>query len=362
MARLAETWFRRPPGPTRVVLDVTRRCNLRCAMCRTWEATPDRSALRLPELEALFDALPRLCWLDLTGGEPFVRRDFEAIATAALERLPALHVLHFQTNGWHTARIAQACRDLAAHRPEVDLVVTVSIDGPQEIHDAIRGREGSHRRAVATLRELVAAGIDVHAGTTVTARNATCFESVGAALARAVPGFSPRRWHWNFGQTSEHFFGNGAVAGVDPEPAMPRTQQQGALTRHLRRRGVPRDLTEVMESLYLVHSHAVRGGSGSGIPCQALRSTLFISPEGDVYPCHLWDRRLGNLRETSIDALWRSAQVRSARRDVEKLACGGCFSACEAYPALAGAPLTTLRRTVQRLPAALRDPTPEHAR
>lgn len=348
--RLAETWVVRPATPTRAVIDVTRRCNLRCSMCRTWERAGS-GALTADELGAVFDRLPRLCWLDLTGGEPLLRSDFSTIVEHALDRLPALSVLHFQTNGWLGDR-ALAVVDAARRRqPEVDLIVTVSIDGPEAIHDAIRGRPGSYQRAAATLASLQARaddddGFQVHAGTTVTRANADTFESVGELLEDRVPGFSAERWHWNLGQRSEHFFGNGSAPGV--EPATTPRQTAAAIARHLERRGLPRDMVSLMETIYLVNLRAVALGERAGIGCQALRSSMFLSPEGDLYPCHVWDRPLGNVRDTPIDTLWRSTSVLRARREVERLDCGGCFAACEAYPAIAGAPIATALLTVRR--------------
>jgi len=348
--RLAETWVRRPATPTRAVIDVTRRCNLRCSMCHTWQRRPS-SPLSADELGAVFDALPRLCWLDLTGGEPLLRADFATIVAHALDRLPALSVLHFQTNGWLGERAVAIVETARRRRPEVDLIVTVSIDGPPAVHDAIRGRAGSFQRAVDTLAALHGRaeaddGLQVHAGTTVTAANVDTFETVGPALETAVPGFRAERWHWNLGQRSEHFFGNGTAQDV--EPGCSPEQTAAAIARHLRRRGVPRDSVSLMETIYLINLRAVAQGEPAGIGCQALRSSMFLSPEGDLYPCHVWDRPLGNVRDVPIDALWRSQVVTDARSEVERLACGGCFAACEAYPALAGSPIATTLLTVRR--------------
>jgi radical SAM protein with 4Fe4S-binding SPASM domain len=343
VGRLAETWVHRPPSPNRVVLDVTRRCNLRCRMCHTWRA-PSEGELTLAEIERLLSSLPRLVWLDVTGGEPFVRRDVEDVLGAAIERPPALQVLHFQTNGWASERIVRATERVRARRSGVELIVTVSIDGPAEVHDAIRGRTGAFERAMATLRELWALpGVETHVGTTITSDSAATVEELGEILLAAVPGFDARRWHWNWAQVSRHFYGNEHLR------AEPRVPPGDLLARLRQRRGVPRGMVELMEQLYLLHLEFVQRGEPSGIPCQALRSTVFVSPEGVLYPCHLYDRPLGSLREHELAELWGSSAVAEARRDIEALACGGCFSACEAYPALAGAPVATVKQSVRRV-------------
>jgi MoaA/NifB/PqqE/SkfB family radical SAM enzyme len=333
VARLAETWLHRPPSPPRAVIDITRRCNLRCSMCRTWEVEPGAPELSATEIGALVASMPRLCWLDLTGGEPLLRNDFGDILDEVATGGEALHVLHFQTNGWFTSRATAAVRRFTARRPEVDLIVTVSIDGPPDLHDRIRGRTGSYRRAIATAAALGdVSGVQVHIGTTVTPPNATSLDALEAALEADLPGFDPQHWHLNVAHTSSHFFANAHLADALA------TDARSIVDRHRQRRGRPRDLVGLMESVYLINLAAVHRGEPSNIPCDALRSTVFISPEGDVFPCHLWDRRLGNVRETSLPEIWRSAAVARARRGVQTLECGGCFSACEAYPALAAAP------------------------
>ena len=340
IARLAETWVHRPPSPTRVVFDVTRRCNLRCSMCRTWEH-PGAGALSAAEVEAVLAQMTRLTWLDVTGGEPFVRADIERVLRSAATIPRGLTVLHYQTNGWTPERIEAVTAAVRAARDDVDLIVTVSLDGPAEVHDVVRGREGSAERALETVARLEALpGVEVHVGTTISTQTVEALPRTEALLR--ARGFDLRRWHWNWLQTSAHFFGN---EDIEPQAVPPGD----LLDRHLARRGIPRTLVELMEAIYLVNLGAVANGAPSRVPCQALRSAAFVSPEGDLYPCHLYDRPLGNLRTQSLATLWHGAGVARARRDIEALACGGCFSACEAYPALAGAPLRTAAITTARL-------------
>ncbi len=315
-------------------------------MCKTWERSA-AAELSAPQVEALLAQLPRLTWLDVTGGEPFLRRDIESVLAAALVRPPALHVLHFQTNGWSSERIESITRRVRALRKGVELIVTVSIDGPSAVHDRIRGREGSAERAFDTLARLEALrGVEVHVGTTVSDANV---EALGELEQRLRDlGFDRRRWHWNWLQTSAHFFDN---ADMTPQ----RVPPGDLLRRHLQRRGVPRTLVELMEAIYLVNLDAVERGEPSGVPCQALRSAAFVSPEGDLYPCHIYDRPLGNVLVDRFDTLWNGEPVAQARADIERLACGGCFSACEAYPALAGAPAATAWVTGRRLLRRVRE-------
>jgi MoaA/NifB/PqqE/SkfB family radical SAM enzyme len=355
VARLMAPWFGRPRAPTRLVMDLTRRCNLRCAMCHTWRVEPGHE-LTAGEVRAMLGQMPDLLWLDVTGGEVFLRADALELFDAVLDAAPSLKVLHFPTNGWFTRRVTEAARRVRERRPDLALIVTVSIDGPPALHDRIRGREGSFARAMETWRALRAVpGVDVYLGTTITPDNRAHLDALEASLRAEVPDFHPRLWHWNWLQISEHFFANGHLAGQEGAPA-----EAGSLVReHLQRRGLPRTAVELMELVFLVNLDAYRRGEPSGVPCQAMHSAAFLSPEGKLYPCHVWDRPLGDLRTQSVDAVWNAPATLQARRDVvERLACGGCFTPCEAYPALAGAPAHTVAQTFRRslalLPSVLR--------
>jgi MoaA/NifB/PqqE/SkfB family radical SAM enzyme len=288
-------------------------------MCHTWQVEP-RHELSVEEVRQILGQMPRLSWLDLTGGELFVRKDAIELIEAACE-LPALAVLHFPTNGWFTRSVLQAVGQVRARRPDIELLITVSIDGPPALHDRIRGRDGSFERAIDTFLQLrTIDSVRTYVGTTITAENVAEIDALEAELTRRVADFRADEWHWNWLQVSEHFFRN-AHLGKKMAPA------RGQLVRrHLRRRGVPRTLVDLMELAFLVNLEFYRGGEPTGIVCQSLRSSAFISPEGDLYPCHVYDRPLGNLRERSVEEIWRSREALAARRDIEKLACGGCFT------------------------------------
>ncbi len=313
-------------------------------MCRVWEMAPSERELEAAEVGRIMAELDRLTWLDLTGGEIFVRRDAEALFDAVVANAAALRLLHFPTNGWFGERVVTLASRIAAERPDLGLIITVSLDGPREVHDVIRGRRGSFDRALRTWRALrEIPGVDVFVGTTITSSNRRHLSELENALRAAVPAFSADEWHWNWMQRSAHFFGNADSDDAGPVAA------EGMVRSHIRRRGLPRHPTALMELGFLANLERYLEGVPPGIPCQSLRSTCFISPEGDVYPCHVWDRPLGNLRDRSVRELWASEEVSVARGAVERLDCGGCFTPCEAYPALAGAPVRASLLSAGRL-------------
>ena len=83
----------------------------------------------------------------------------------------------------------------------------------------------------------------------------------------------------------------------------------------------------------------------SPLPCKALRAGVFVNAQGDVHPCTVYGRKLGNLLETPLFEILDGAEAQDAREVVKRDACPGCWSPCEANPTIvATAPESLARR------------------
>jgi MoaA/NifB/PqqE/SkfB family radical SAM enzyme len=349
----APGWIRRPAAPVRAVIALTRRCNQRCAYCRSSDL-PQGEEMAPGEVGQLCRSMPDLTWLDLTGGEPMLRSDAVEVFDRVLEATPRLAVLHFPTNGSFPDRAVACARLIRQRRPEVAAIVTVSIDGPPALDEALRGHRGAFAAAMDTYRELRRVpGVEAYIGTTVGPANRDALEELRGALERELPNFDDRSWHWNLRQLSDHFFGNRELTGEDSA-----AEDAALVRRHLRRRWPPRSAVDAMELVFLVNLLAHVEGKSVGIPCAALHSTCFVAADARLYPCHVFDRPLADLRAVGMDvgAVWSSPGVRAARRAVTRLECGGCFTPCEAYPMVVGSPLRSALLSLGRLAVHSRSP------
>jgi MoaA/NifB/PqqE/SkfB family radical SAM enzyme len=144
--------------PVNFNLNLTRRCNLKCVMCEQHRHDPGPTGLSWydPKRE-----LPLSAWISLldqvaafrprlylTGGEPTLYPHFPEFLQEAKRR--GL-VIYLQTNGTLLDRMAD---HLVAQGVEM---VMVSMDGPPEIHNAIRGQEGAFQKTGAGIKALAAA-------------------------------------------------------------------------------------------------------------------------------------------------------------------------------------------------------------
>jgi len=314
--------------PYKLTLILTRRCPTRCSFCSIWK-TPSPDELTAGEWDRVFESAPHTVWANLSGGEIFQRRDHEDILDALVRRMDRLFLVDFPTTGYFPEACVAACERLV--RAGVRRVlVTVSLDGPPDVHDRLRGREGAHAQACAalrTLREARLPRVQAYFGMTLFESNhATVPETIEAARA-SVPGLTGADFHFNIGMESGHYYRN-VGSGVRP-----RREVFETLERY-RRRGV--DPVSILEHAYQKRVPRFLATGRSPVPCAALRASAFVDPQGVVYPCTIYDRPLGALREHGYDLgrVLRAAEARAAREAVAEERCPGCWTPCEAYQSL----------------------------
>src|SRR5438876_7402465 len=210
-SRALEANFRRLDFPYKLTFCITFWCNYRCQACNIWQMQP-RDELRLDEIQRFFQRSPRFLWVDLTGGEVSLRKDFVQVCEAVITNCKNLVLLHFPTNGYLTDKIVGAAREIVRMGP-AKLIVTVSTDGDEAMNDRIRGIEGGWRRQIETFRRLrEIPGVDVVLGMTRSAPNVDHSPVAFAAAKREAPDLDYRDFHVNIVHESGHYLHNDGLA------------------------------------------------------------------------------------------------------------------------------------------------------
>mgnify|MGYP000767539097 CR=1 FL=1 len=77
------------PIPTDASIILTYRCPMRCKMCNIWENPTEKSKEIQPEE---LRTLPRLKFINLTGGEPFIREDLDKVVEECYKPVSYTHL------------------------------------------------------------------------------------------------------------------------------------------------------------------------------------------------------------------------------------------------------------------------------
>lgn len=329
--------------PFKVIWALTDRCDCRCQACLIWQQ-PKRSELSAQEIGRVLSAAPWLRWVNLTGGEPFLRDDLVDVVEAVVGALPHLALLDFPTTGQRTDAILAGVERVAALGVP-RFFLTLSLEGPPALHDRLRGRAGAFEnlcRTWAGVRRMP--GVEAYLGMTLSDANADQVEAALAAVDQRVPGTGWGDLHVNVYTRSAHYYANAASALGPPALGLPE-----AVRTILRVRSGGLNPVDRIESAYLrlVEEHLRTGRSP--VPCRSGSASVFVAANGDVYPCTVYDRRLGNVRERPLAEILAGPEAEGAREVIARDACPGCWSPCEAQPTLlASAPESLFRRPRRR--------------
>jgi radical SAM protein with 4Fe4S-binding SPASM domain len=295
---------------------LTERCNLRCAHCYQDGYTGED--LPLSDLIIILAQYRDLLasWREevspaavhghvtVTGGEPFVRRDFMEL----LEILSS-NRFHFSyailTNGSLIDRaMAKRLRKLGP------LYVQISIEGGKVTHDRIRGA-GEYDRAVSALRHLAVAGINANISFTAHQENYREFPEV-ARLGRQLN--AALVW-------ADRLIPYGSGAGLGNQVLTPeQTHEFFAIMDTERRRAAHSRLGRTRIAMHRALQFLVT--DGQPYHCTAGDELVTILANGDLCPCRRLPIPVGNpLNEPLVD-LYNGSALFQELRDPCKTAKG----------------------------------------
>jgi len=326
--------------------ETTIKCNLNCIYCRRLES--DEAAFRdlsttqaknlIAQLAELGSRQTMMPVLVFSGGEPLCRDDlFELVSHAKTTGIiPAL-----ATNGTLiNAAVAKGIRDSGIVR------VAVSLDGANaEIHDKLRQLEGSFERALEGIKHLREQEVPVQINITLTKQNAGQLEAI-YELAKSL------------GAIAVHIFmlvpvGCGQVL-AETDMLLPEQYEQKMLEicrldsrgelqmkvtcgphyeRIIRQQGLYKTRKKTANISSSVPGRTGHGGSSRG--CLAGLGVLFVSHQGDVFPCGYLPIKCGNVLEQKLAEIWYKNEDLARMRDSSSLegkcgvcgyrdVCGGC--------------------------------------
>jgi MoaA/NifB/PqqE/SkfB family radical SAM enzyme len=319
------------------VLFVTNRCNLDCEMC-FYTAREHRDELTVEEYQRLAAALPPQWYLMFTGGEPFVRSDLPEIVRPFYNR-GAVN-LHIATNATLFDRTVEGATRIAEEAQRARVIIVLSIDGPAELHDRIRRRNGTFDRTVATARELLTARRRLH--------------NLAVVANFTMTSYNQHAWRTTVDFLRDELavdaINIGLVRGTVKNPIATKVDpaQYVAAQQYLAKSGNRRpyfsallswaaDIKQRTQARLI--ADVATGRPTPGYTCMAGRVFAVVSETGDVYPCEMLGRSVGNLRQHDFDyyRMWNSAAGAAIRAHINTGACQ-CTYECAMGATLAVAP------------------------
>ncbi len=345
-------------GPSIVIWEVTRACDLACDHCRMEERT-EPSPWELSEAEGrkLTDSVVEMGShvMVLTGGDPLQRDDLYSLIEYGSSRGLRMATIPATTPRL-TRRSVRRLKEAGCAR------MALSLDGPNaEVHDGIRGEPGTFDRVLMAAEWADELELPFQINSVLSAENLDHFDS----LRFLVQGLDPAFW--------EVFFlvptGDGRSLGF-PSPQRTRdlfeklyetareadfgvkvteapSYRRYCIERVYRRYGLSPDEIiskengalsrgTVMQNLNNYLDRRKEKPSPSEKPWRGVRTRawginsgkgfVFVNRNGEVYPSGFLPQSAGNVRRTPLPEIYQNSSLLRTIRDPDALkgSCGDC--------------------------------------
>jgi MoaA/NifB/PqqE/SkfB family radical SAM enzyme len=338
-ARITLKGYEDAPSPPFLTLFINSICNMKCEHCFYWTNLNRKDDLTKEEIFALSRSLGRIENLNLSGGEPFLRKEFGEICRQFI-RHNHVGQIYVPTNGYYTERTIKQISETLEEK-DLDLfVVEISLDGMPEFHDKFRATPHAFERAMITYDALADLQkrdprLRIHAISTATHINMDEIRRLTTYLYERCPQMD----HHNLA----------LIRGDRKNPTLqgPGLREYQSLYQYVRRLWLPRETGRyggLVEPMLQWAKVKTATAQAQVIPCRAGVLSAVVYSNGDVSVCET-HAPLGNLRKQSFWEIWGSEEARRLRRSIAHKECY-CTNEIFMWPSIVYQPVQLARALV----------------
>ena len=314
-ARLTSYNYRDLPSPPFLVLFINSICNMKCEHCFYWTSLNKKDDLSKDEIFALSRSLGHIENLNLSGGEPFIRKEFAEICRQFIQH-NGVKQIYVPTNGYYTDKTIKAITEVLKE-PTLDLFVAeISLDGMPEFHDNFRVAKNAFKKAMETYDALAKLQeqdprLRIHSIATATQVNMDEIKKLTTYLYERCPKMD----HHNLA----------IIRGDRKNPTLtgPSLKQYEELYEYIRRLWAPREqgrMGSLVEPMLQWAKVETVKQSRQVVPCRAGQLSGVVYANGDVSLCEI-HKPIGNLRKNTFPEIWHSEEAKKLRESIARKDC-----------------------------------------
>jgi len=313
--RITKRNYEKLPSPPFLVLFINSICNMKCDHCFYWRSLNQKDDLTYEEFVSLSESLGKIENLNLSGGEPFIRKEFADICRQFIRR-NGVRQVYVPTNGYFTKWTVEKITDVL-REPDLELfVVEISLDGMPVFHDEFRAAKHAFQRAMETYDALARlqnedSRLRIHCISTATHINMDQIRELSTYLYERCPQMD----HHNLA----------IIRGDRKDPSLegPALEKYEALYQYIRRLWAPREegrYGSLVEPLLQWGKVQTIKEKRQVVPCRAGKLSAVVYANGDVGLCEIHDP-IGNLRDKPFREIWKSAEAQMLRKSIAAKEC-----------------------------------------
>jgi MoaA/NifB/PqqE/SkfB family radical SAM enzyme len=322
--------------PYKFILISTLACQSRCRTCNIWRVyidEPDKQAKEISKqdyLSFISSWKRNLLWLNITGGEPTLRKDFSELINDAYDLAPNLYLINVPVNGLNSTRDVFA--KIANHCKNAEIQVTVSLDGLGKDYQRIRGVKNGFEIVKKHFEELKQlekrfGNIFVSYQTTISPHNISSMEQL---FDYAYP--LSHNYIVTFAQNIDYL----KVKDVNME--IDQKDFKRSIDFMLNKYKVRR-LRSFFPLTFLTILKKYVDLPGEYIRCSATHNTLVVDQYGILKYCLTLEDKILDIKDCNFDVKEVLANKKLKIAQNKYGHCSSCFTNCEAIPSMMHNPI-----------------------
>ena len=318
-------------APSVLQVNVTMRCNAKCAMCNIWKFKSPHQ-LKLVQFDKIFrdPVYSSVEYVVLAGGEPTLRDDLPDIVELMHNYMPRLKKLMISSNGINRTSIKKQYPRIAHYcsRHKTRLSLGVSVDGIGEAHDKVRGVKGAFNRAMESVEFLQQLQKEVPFNLSI---DPTIF-SMNVHEIQKLKDLADRLnlpINYQFAAMADNYYQNAEL-----EQAL-KIDQEGreSVVEFLQRHIAELTLFDALAYYYAEVIEQTQGALTRSLPCPFSDQGLLLNPDGSLHYCHN-SCTLGNALEISSSKLYYAKENLAYRHRLWNERCPSCRISCMFFVSL----------------------------
>lgn len=324
------------PKPHQITFSITSACQSLCKTCnigKNYKKNPSivKKDLTLEEIEKIFKSIGPIYFFNISGGEPYLRKDFPKIIELACKYLKP-KIIHIPTNALMPQKIKSQTKEIIEiinkNNKKTLCRVKPSFDGINEKHDFIRGVRGNFNKLIETYKELKRLqkefpNLEVGLGTVISKYN---IKDIKEVVDYAL-NLEPDTYINEIAENREEMFNmHEKITPTSKEytEAMNYFSKEVAKEIH-NKKGIKR-ITQAFRLVYYDLTSKILNKKVQVIPCYAGIISAHIDPKGLVWACSIlaYKKPLGDLQKNNYNfyKVWHSNEAKEVRRYIKE---GKCF-------------------------------------
>ena len=273
---------------------VTYKCNSKCCMCYVWKR---KETIKMEIKSDIYQKLPQIDTINITGGEPFLHNNLEEIIQI-LEKKSKRIVI--STNGFYKDKIIYLLKKYNK------IGVRISIEGINATNDITRGIEGGFEKAISSIHALKKLGLkDLGIGMTINDYNYKDLLEMYQLSESLDVEFTTAAVH-------NSFYFNKFDNRIDCGELI-----INIINKLIRRQLSSFRIKDWFRAYFNYGLIKYIQGEARILPCEMGHDSFFLDPYGEIYPCNVMEKSMGNIADNSFSAIWNSNHSKFVKSEVK---------------------------------------------